>query len=306
MLKNPIATDSADQVEPNHAAVAPERAASGRSPTQRASVLDLMSIISDTMSNVDQGTAISRVAELREQHPDASVDALVDALIKRKCRQTGAVGAATSGAALVPGVGTLASLTVGVVADISIAFRLQSELVMEIATAHQRLLTEEEKQRAILIVTGLSAGANQLLARTGRKASVEIGERFTQKWLFRILPFIGIAASAGANVLSTYIIGRRAHEYFGLGPDEMKDWHESLRAISGIDVRKIRSLVAGSGLINAGKSAAGTVSIGAGRAANSLIAVGASATKGAGAIAKAGGRIAAPISNGLTSKKRHE
>ena len=302
-LQKQTATDTANEAGHSHAPVDPDAETAVQSLPQQMPFLDLVSMISDTISNVDQGTAITRVTELREDYPDASADELVEMLIKRKCRQTGAVGAATSGAALIPGVGTLATLTVGVVADISIAFRLQAELVIEIAAAHQRLLTEEEKQRAILIVTGLSAGANQLIAKTGRKASVEIGERFAQKWMVKILPIIGIAASAGTNVLCTYIIGRRAHVYFNLGPEEMTDWKESLRAITGVDERKIGRWLAGTGVVNAGQSAGKTITVGAGRAADSLITVGKSTRKGAGAIAKAGSSITSPIARKLKRKK---
>jgi hypothetical protein len=264
-------------------------------PLQKVSLVDVMSMISDTISNVEQGTAMTRVAELREDYPGASSDELVDMLIKRKWLQAGAVGAATSGAALIPGVGTLAALTVGVAADISIAFRLQAELVLEIAAAHQRLLTEEEKQRAILIVTGLSAGATQLVAKTGRKASVEIGERFAQKSLVKILPGIGIAASAGTNALSTYFIGRRAHAYFSLGPEKMTDWKEGLRAITGVDERKIGRWLASTRVATAGQSAGKTVAAGAGRAADSVIIAGKSTGTGARAIVKTGSKITSPI-----------
>ena len=283
------------EIEHSSAPVASKVEAAVQVLPQRASLLDVMSMISDTISNVEQGTAVTRVAELREDYPGASSDEMVDMLIKRKWRQAGAVGAATSGAALIPGVGTLTALTVGVVADVSIAFRLQAELVLEIAAAHQRLLTEEEKQQAILIVTGLSAGATQLVAKTGRRASVEIGERFARKWLVKILPGVGIAASAGTNAFSTYIIGRRAHAYFSLGPEKMTDWKEGLRAITGVDERKIGRWLAGTRVATASRSAGKTVTAGAGTVANSLIIAGKSTGTGARAIGHAGSKITSPI-----------
>jgi len=50
-----------------------------------------------------------------------------------------------------------------------------------------------------------------------------------------------VAASAGVNVVSTYLIGRRVQAYFSLGEAEMKDWAESLRALTGVDERQIAS-----------------------------------------------------------------
>jgi hypothetical protein len=60
-----------------------------------------------------------------------------------------------------------------------------------------------------------------------------------QRSAVKAIPVIGVAVSAGANALSTYVIGRRAHAYFSLGEEKMGDWAESLRAISGVDERKI-------------------------------------------------------------------
>ena len=232
--------------------------------------------------------------------PDASTDELVRSLIRKKCQQTGAVGAATSGTALVPGIGTLTALTLGAVADISVAFRMQAELVLEIAAAHGRLLTEEEKQRAIMLVTGLSAGANQLLARSGGKVSVEISERMAQKWMTKALPILGIALSAGTNVLATYIIGRRAHAYFSLGPDQMKDWKESLRAITGVDERKIADWFASPSLAKTSKGAGKAITSGSRKAAGSVVAIGHGVQRGVGGLVRVGSGAA----SSLTARRR--
>jgi hypothetical protein len=164
---------------------------------------------------------------------------MVKELIQRKCIKTGSVGAVPSGTALIPGLGTLAALTFGMAADISITFRMQTELVLEIAAAHQVKLSANDKQRIILLVTGLSAGTNQALVRTGAKISEKATERLAKRSVAKAIPVIGVAASAGVNVLTTYVIGRRAHTYFGLGEDKMGSWAESVRAISGVDEREV-------------------------------------------------------------------
>ncbi|NJK79127.1 MAG: hypothetical protein HC876_11865 [Chloroflexaceae bacterium] len=176
-----------------------------------------------------------------------TVDELVERLIREKCQRTAMVGAVTSGSAFIPGLGTLAALTVGVAADIGMTFKLQAELVLEIAAAYERTLNEGEKQRAIMVVTGLSAGGVQLSSNLGARVSSQLTERYAQKWLAHALPIIGVAASAGTNVLATYIIGKRAQAYFGLGPEAMGDWGESLRAIVGVDERKIAGWVSETG-----------------------------------------------------------
>lgn len=207
---------------------------------KRTSLMDsLFDKLVEYINKADEAAAAKRVAELREQKPQATKDELVEELIRRKIFKTGVVGAVTSGAALVPGLGTFASLTFGVAADIGMTFKLQAELVLEIAAAHNHMLTEDEKEKVILLVTGISAGANQLLTRAGTKISQEATERLVQKSVAKAIPVLGVAVSGGVNALSTYIIGQRADAYFSLGEEEMDDWGTSIRAISGVDERKI-------------------------------------------------------------------
>lgn len=205
---------------------------------QTSNLIDnIMDRMTKAISDADEEAAAERVAKLREARPEATVEALVNSLIRQKCLQTGAVGAVTSGAALIPGLGTVVALTFGVAADIGLTFKMQAELVLEIAAAHRRDLSPSEKRNAVLIVTGISAGANKLLEQAGERLALKATERLTQKAITKAIPVIGVAASAGANMLSTYIIGRRAHAYFGLGPEAVEDWSESIRAITGVDER---------------------------------------------------------------------
>jgi hypothetical protein len=261
---------------------------------------DLMKYISNAISSADQEAAAERVSVLRGKYPDASVSELVEVLIRAKCQRAGAIGAATSAAAFIPGVGTLTSLTVGTAADIGMTFKLQAELVLEVAAAHRRLLTESERQQTVLITTGLSAGASQLVRRAGKKASVEICERCAQKWLVKALPVIGVAASAGGNLLATYIIGRRAHAYFSLGPDEVGDWRENWRAITGIDERKIGRWLAEGRVRNSASAAGHTVATGASAAAEALAVTGRSLRHATGAIIAARDGVTSPLVDNVT------
>ena len=106
-----------------------------KAEAEQAGLVDrLMERLTDYINEVDEQAAAERVAALRQKQPNASVEDLADGLIRRKCFRAGAVGAVTSGAALVPGLGTFASLTFGVAADIGMTFKLQAELVLEIGS----------------------------------------------------------------------------------------------------------------------------------------------------------------------------
>lgn len=191
------------------------------------------------LSGADPDQAALRVQELKSKHPALSETELIEKLIKAKCQKTAAVGATTSAASIIPGLGTVLSLTIGFAVDISNTLKLQSELVLEIAEARRHRLTANERNEVILAVMGLSTGIGRLSSRAVKGFSHKVGEMAAQKWLAKAVPAIGMAASASTNVLSTYIIGKRADAYFMRGPEAMGDLKSNLRALSGVDERKI-------------------------------------------------------------------
>lgn len=200
-------------------------------------VVGISEYITNAISDADKAAAAERVAKLHAARPEASTEELVQSLIRQKCLQTGAVGAITSGASMIPGLGTMVALTFGVAADIGMTFKMQAELVLEIAAVYKYELSPEEKRRVIMLVTGISAGSSILLEKAGQQIARKASERLAQKSVTKAIPVIGVAASAGANMLFTYIIGQRANAYFGRGPEAVGDWTDDLRAISGVDER---------------------------------------------------------------------
>ena len=193
----------------------------------------------NTINDVDMKAAAQRVESLRREQPAADTATIVQSLIKQKTQKTATIGAVTSSAGLIPGVGTATALILGTAADIGATFKLQAELVLEIAHAHGYPLSEREKQQVVLLVTGLSAGASSLAQKAGQRAGAKFTEIFAEKSALKALPLLGIIASAGTNALSTYIIGHRADAYFRLGEEGLQNWQDSLRAISGVDEREI-------------------------------------------------------------------
>ena len=207
----------------------------------------ILGFILDRIDDADEAAAIDRVRDLREREPDWTAAHLVEELVRRKVRQTAAIGAATAGAGVIPGLGTLVALTIGAVADLGATLRLQTELVLEIAEAHGRRLTKDEKRRVVLLVGGLSAGGGRLLSRGGARLSLSLTQRYAQRWLARAVPFAGIAAAAGVNAVSTYLIGARADALFSRGPESVGSWAESVRALSGLDERRLAAWLRGIG-----------------------------------------------------------
>jgi len=199
----------------------------------------MMDYLMTTLSKIDEKEVAKRVEKLRGKNPNVSTDELAEKLIQQKCMQAGAIGAITSGTAIVPGLGTITSLTFGVVTDIGMTLKLQAELVLEVAAAYQHELDASEKRKAIILVAGFSTGSSQLITRAGQEIAERTTERLAAKGIAKAIPLLGVAASAGVNIASTYIIGKRAQAYFKLGPEAMQDWNESAHAITGIDEQKI-------------------------------------------------------------------
>ncbi|MBN1991893.1 MAG: DUF697 domain-containing protein [Anaerolineae bacterium] len=242
-----------------------QQKAKSQSPAELAAIDSKAGVIANliykAISDVDIAAATDKIEDLKAKYPDASPQTLSQKLIREKCQKTGVVGAVTSGAGLIPGVGTAAALTLGTAADIGATFKLQAELVLEIAAVYNYPLTEEEKQRIVLAITGLSAGTTMLARSAGQrvvgKVSEKVAEKAVEKTVVKALPVVGVLASAGTNVLSSYIIGQRADAYFRLGPEAVGTWGDSLRAITGVDERKIAGWVAESGKVAGQKVSAG-------------------------------------------------
>jgi hypothetical protein len=206
---------------------------------------DLLALVTRTVEQADEEAAAERVATLRKAHPDATDQELVDKLVRQKCKRTGAVGAVTSGTSLIPGLGTLVALTIGVAADVGLTFVAQVDLVLEIAAVYGQRLDLDAKKRAVLATTGASSGANRLLNNAGGLVVGTATRRFTRRFFIKAIPVIGVGASVAGNVLATRVIGRRANAYFKLGPDAVGSWADSVRAVVGVDERQIIARLSG-------------------------------------------------------------
>lgn len=192
-----------------------------------------------TIDQTDEQAAAAHIATLQQLHPDATTDELAERILHQRCIQAAAVGAATSGAAIIPGLGTAATLIFGVAADLRMTYQIQSELVLELAALYGRPINLDNKRYVVGMVTGMSAGANQVVRKTGAALAEQASKRLAQRAVAKSIPVIGVAASAGVNLAATYLIGRRAQAYFRQDPADVTGWEDQARLLSGIDERKL-------------------------------------------------------------------
>jgi hypothetical protein len=196
-----------------------------------------------TVDKTDAKAADARVAQLRIRHPAETDDDLAERLIRQRCLQAGAVGAATSGATIIPGLGSVATLVFGVAADLQMTYKLQTELVLELAAVYGRPVSLEDKRYVAALVTGMSAGANQVVRRAGVELAEKATERLAGRALAKSIPVVGVAASASINIVATYLIGRRAQAYYRQDPTTLGDWDDQIRLLTGVDERKLLAWV---------------------------------------------------------------
>ena len=129
-------------------------------------------------------------------------------------------------------------------ASAGITLKLQSDMVQEIGKVYGEDLDSDSVQKVMAVLAGLSRGVS--LASTAAKTKVamsatgnRIAAQVTKSKFAGYIPLVGPVAMASMNMATTYVIGQRARVYFEKGEDGMATWEDSVRAISGVDERKM-------------------------------------------------------------------
>lgn len=179
-----------------------------------------------------------RVTILRQKQRDKSDDELVDMLIRNRCLQVAGVGAATAGVAIIPSVGAIASVAVGSMVDMNSTHKTQTELVLDIATIYGYEFAPDERQEFLMLALGAKKAnekaelnaTEQLLLKGGQQLAHKATQRVASKSAGRVLPVVGVATSAGSNILMTYSAGQRAKAYVKTGPESVDEMELSIRS----------------------------------------------------------------------------
>lgn len=225
------AAPGVDQTTPGAPSSAP-------SSTALMAVDNVMRSLVGTIEEKHILAAQERVAALRIRHPQATPDQLASMVIRQKCIDTGAIGLASSVPGLIPGVGSMLVVSAGLMVDLRKTMEMQKELVLELAAIYDRPVTPADRRNLLLLVTGVDSG-NKLIAKAGSEAAAKITTRLSSKALSKALPVAGIVTSAAVNVVSTYLVGRRAQAYLRADPGLANDWDDALRTLSGVDEREL-------------------------------------------------------------------
>jgi|GEM_PF-1351344 len=191
------------------------------------------------VADTDKIQAMARVNALRSAYPEESRATIAERLIKRKCIQAGAVGAATTAASVIPGIGTVTSITLGIAADRAVTAKLHGELFLELLILHEKNMLPDDEKRALLLVTGVGAGLGQTLDAVGSRVAQLANQGLARRVVSRAIPVLSVASSAGMNVALTYLVGRRTLALCGEQDLENMSWADTARMLTGVDERKL-------------------------------------------------------------------
>jgi len=182
-------------------------------------------------TRVDQAFEHVR-ASLPEDAPPDGIQKLVDKrLISEFSNRTAIAGGASALPALIPGVGSLATLVGGSLVDMTLCLKYEVELVLALAAARgYRIEDPRERQLAYLLAAAetyeASSGQNVLVdlvktevdaiwRYTPRQIAKVVGALFVKlallyagKSLARAIPFVGVVVSGVANKALTERVGQ--------------------------------------------------------------------------------------------------
>jgi len=175
----------------------------------------------------------------RSERDEEDVKEMVaNKVIKNYSYMTAFSGGVTALAGVIPGLGTVVSVTGGAAADIALCMKFQVEMVMALAHVYEHDILAEEERRLCFIIAGLGAinqatqkGAKEVGSKAFTKMVQQylkgsslvavkeifkrVGVTFTRKGLEKAVPF-GVGAVIGftVNKTLTWFIGIRSRDYF--------------------------------------------------------------------------------------------
>lgn len=182
--------------------------------------------------------ARSRVAALREQHPELTSEAVAEKLTREAASQAAVVGAAVAVPGLVPGLGTAVSVALAG-PEVPWLFREQIKLSLDIATVYGRdpgdldaRLPELEglfgsaltavqigntgtQLFLSMMATAGRGHAGRLLGTAIRIAATAAGLAVRRGGLFRKVPLLGLPIGAVTNALALVSAGTEARQRYG-------------------------------------------------------------------------------------------
>lgn len=143
------------------------------------------------LGKTDTAKIQANVAKMRSQYPQETANQIAERLIVQKSWQAARIGLITN---IVP---PIAALFLGI--ELVATTKLQTEMVYEIAAAHNLNLADPARRGEVMAIFALSLGADVL------KTGLTVVE---------ILPGIGAVVGASTNAALLYVLGKTASGFY--------------------------------------------------------------------------------------------
>jgi hypothetical protein len=154
-IRHPFRSDRAADPDPNGPPPEPEtKGVSGR--VLKAAV--------ERALRIQQPAVVAHIAKVRRNKPNATPAEVIAALDKQYLLTVGGTGAAAGGIAVVPGIGTAASLTTGAAEAIA-ALDASVLYTLAVAEVHGLRMEDVERRRTLVLAVVLGEGGTQLMQK---------------------------------------------------------------------------------------------------------------------------------------------
>jgi hypothetical protein len=197
----------------------------------------LLNVVERILSDTDTLIALSQdsLRRARLQNPDnepAALDAAATDVVRHFSNRTAISGGLAAVPALIPGVGTLAAVAGGALADVGLMLKYEVEMALTLSHLHGFDITRDEERQLAFLLASIStydakSGGSFLVdvAQAEGIALWRYGPREVSKLLLTVLtklallqvgkglaraiPFVGIAVGSSMNKVLTTRVGER-------------------------------------------------------------------------------------------------
>jgi uncharacterized protein (DUF697 family) len=196
----------------------------------------LLNVVERIIADTDSLVALSKdhLRRAKTQHADeaAAVKAAAEELVRHFSTRTAVAGGLSALPAMLPGVGTLAAVAGGALADMGMVLKYEVEMALTLSHLHGFDITREEERNIAFLMASVStydakSGGNffvdiahaetiaiwkyaprevtkLLLKVLSKLALLQVG-----KGLARAIPLVGIAVGSSVNKVLTTRVGER-------------------------------------------------------------------------------------------------
>lgn len=195
-------------------------------------------VISAVEMLIDSPESLYRRGWEQKQTHNGNIDAACQAIIAQQSNLSAIVGAITAAPAIIPGPGTAMAALGGMLGEVILLLKLETELCMLLSSAHGfDVRLPHERQLAMLLASigtfqsqhgddvllalGITSAeaiwnyapreVSKLLLRVVGRVLVVGAARNGAKALLLAAPFVGMGVGAGMNKVLTARVGKRAH-----------------------------------------------------------------------------------------------